>query len=230
MRYLIPFLLGMFFTQIGQSQIYEIGVFVGGSNFIGDVGATNYISPNQTAFGAIFKWNRSPRHSFRASVIYSNIEGLDSKSDDPRRIERGYSFDNSLFEISAGMEFTFLDFDLHDGTKMATPYLYTGLSMAHHDNYFFNASGVYSSEDTTSWAYGIPIVLGIKSNVLENFILGFEVGVRYTFSDELDGSVPDAEYRQQPFSFGNTNSNDWYVFTGFTITFTFGEKPCYCSY
>ena len=229
MRHLIPFLLGMFFTQIGQSQIYEIGVFVGGSNFIGDVGATNYISPNQTAFGGIFKWNRSPRHSFRASIIYSNIEGIDSKSDDPRRIERGYSFDNSLFEISAGMEFTFLDFDLHDATKKATPYLYTGISMAHHDNYYFNAIGVYTSEDTTSWAYGIPMVLGFKSNVLENFILGVEVGARYTFSDELDGSVPDAEYRE-PFSFGNTNSNDWYVFSGFTITYTFGEKPCYCSY
>lgn len=219
----------MFFTQIGQSQIYEIGVFVGGSNFIGDVGATNYISPNQTAFGGVFKWNRSPRHSLRASIIFSNIEGLDSKSDDPRRIERGYSFDNSLFEISAGMEFTFLDFDLHDGTKKATPYLYTGISMANHDNFYFNANGVYTSEDTTSWAYGIPMVLGFKSNVLENFILGFEVGVRYTFSDELDGSVPDAEYRE-PFSFGNTNSNDWYVFTGFTITFTIGEIPCYCSY
>jgi hypothetical protein len=229
MRYLIPFLLGMFITQIGQSQIYEIGVFVGGSNFIGDVGATNYISPNQTAFGGIFKWNRSPRHSLRASVIYSNIEGLDSKSDDPRRIERGYSFDNSIFEISAGMEFTFLDFNLHYGTKKATPYLYTGISMANHDNYYFNASGVYTSEDTTSWAYGIPMVLGFKSNVLENFILGFEVGARYTFSDELDASVPDAEFRE-PFSFGNTNSNDWYVFTGFTVTFTFGEKPCYCSY
>lgn len=229
MRYLIPFLLSMFFTQIGQSQIYEIGVFVGGSNFIGDVGATNYISPNQTAFGGIFKWNRSPRHSFRASVIYSNIEGLDSKSDDPRRIERGYSFDNSIFEISAGMEFTFLDFNLHEGTKKATPYLYTGISMAHHDNFYFNARGVYTSEDTTSWAYGIPIVLGFKSNVLENFILGFEVGARYTFSDELDASVPDAEFRES-FSFGNTNSNDWYVFTGFTVTFTFGEKPCYCVY
>jgi len=90
MRYSILFLIGMFFTQLGQSQIYEVGVFVGGSNFIGDVGATTYISPNQTAFGAVFKWNRSARHSLRASLIYSNIEGLDSKSDDPRRLERGY--------------------------------------------------------------------------------------------------------------------------------------------
>lgn len=230
MRYLIPFLLSMLFSQIGQSQIYEVGVFIGGSNFIGDVGATNYISPNQTAFGGIFKWNRSPRHSLRASVMYTNIEGQDSKSDDPRRIERGYSFKNSLFEISAGLEFTFLDFDLHDGTKKATPYLYTGISMANHDNYYFNAGGVYTSEDTTSWAYGIPMVLGFKSNIFENFVLGIEVGARYTFSDELDGSVPDAAYRQDSYSFGNTNSNDWYVFSGFTITYTFGEKPCYCNF
>ena len=229
MRYSILFLIGMFFTQLGQSQIYEVGVFVGGSNFIGDVGATTYISPNQTAFGAVFKWNRSARHSLRASLIYSNIEGLDSKSDDPRRLERGYSFDNSLLEISAGMEFTFLDFDLHDGTKKTTPYLYTGISMANHDNYYFSPTGVYTSEDTTSWAYGIPMVLGVKTTFLDNFILGFEIGARYTFTDELDGSVPDAQYRQQ-FSFGNTNSNDWYVFSGFTITYTFGVKPCYCNF
>ena len=28
--------------------------------------------------------------------------------------------------------------------------------------------------------------------------------------------------------FGNTNNKDWYVFTGFTLTYTFGNKPCYC--
>jgi hypothetical protein len=229
MRYLILFLLSMFFIQPGQSQIYEVGVFVGGSNFIGDVGATNYISPNQTAFGAIFKWNRSARHSLRASLIYSKIEGLDSKSDDPRRIERAYSFDNNLLEISAGMEFTFFDFDLHDGEKKITPYLFTGISMANHDNYFFTSNGVYVSEDTTSWAYGIPMVLGVKTTFLDNFVLGFELGARYTFSDELDGSVPDAKHREN-LSFGNINSNDWYVFTGFTLTYTFGVKPCYCYY
>jgi hypothetical protein len=78
----------MFFVQTSQSQIYEVGVFVGGSNFIGDVGATNYISPNQTAFGGIFKWNQSPRHSFRASILFSNIECHDSKSDEERLFKR----------------------------------------------------------------------------------------------------------------------------------------------
>ena len=30
----------------------------------------------------------------------------------------------------------------------------------------------------------------IKSNEFENIILGFEVGARYTFTDNLDGSFP----------------------------------------
>ena len=29
--------------------------------------------------------------------------------------------------------------------------------------------------------------------------------------------------------FGNINNNDWYVFTGLTISFTFGDLPCYCK-
>ena len=29
-------------------------------------------------------------------------------------------------------------------------------------------------------------------------------------------------------SFGNDN-NDWYIFSGITISFTFGDLPCYCK-
>ena len=75
MRYLILFLLSMFFVQTSHSQIYEVGMFAGGSNFIGDVGATDYIAPNTPAFGLLLKWNRSPRHSWRVSLIYADLEG-----------------------------------------------------------------------------------------------------------------------------------------------------------
>ncbi|HNU59994.1 MAG TPA: DUF6089 family protein, partial [Aquaticitalea sp.] len=176
------------------------------------------------------KWNRSPRHSFRASAIFSKLEGMDSKSDDPRRIARGYSFENNIVEFGVGMEFTFFDFDLHSETSKSTPYLYTGITTAKHDNFFFDNNGVLTSENTNSWAYGIPIVLGFKTTTADDMILGFEIGARYTFSDEIDGSMPDSDYRQLHNSFGNTNSNDWYVFTGITLTFTFGKRPCYCNF
>lgn len=229
MRYFLVLIISVFCTQISNSQIYEFGVFAGGSNFIGDVGATNYISPNQLALGGIVKWNRSPRHSFRASVIFSELEGLDSKSSDPRRVERNYSFTNNILEVSLGLEFTFFDFDLHDISTKGTPYLYTGVTTARHDNFYFDDNGVLTSENTNSWAYGIPIVLGYKTMVSPHIILAAEIGARYTFSDEIDGSVPDSDFREQ-FSFGNTNSNDWYVFSGITLTYTFGQKPCYCDF
>jgi hypothetical protein len=73
------------------------------------------------------------------------------------------------------------------------------------------------------------MALGMKSNITNHIILGFEVGARYTFSNELDGSVPDGDFEDQV-SIGNTNSNDWYVFTGFTLTYTFGQRPCYCNF
>lgn len=229
MRYLTIILFSIIFSQTAQSQIYEIGVFGGGSNFIGDVGKTNYISPNQSAFGAILKWNRSPRHSWRVSVIYAGLEGIDAKSDDPRRQERDYSFDNNIFEISAGMEFTFFDFNLHEYDNKTTPYLYTGITSGRHSNFYFDNNGEIVGEGTYSWAFGIPMVLGVKTTLTDHLILGAEIGARYTFSDELDGSVPDFD-NEHPISFGNTNSNDWYVFTGFTLTYTFGRRPCYCDF
>lgn len=229
MRYLILILFSICCAQKVQSQIYEVGFFMGASNFIGDVGATNYIAPNNPAFGGIVKWNRSPRHSFRLTAIFTQLEGIDSKSSDPRRVERGYEFTNNIFELSAGMEFTFFDWNLHSETHKATPYLYTGISAAKYYDKYFDGFGQLQSEKTRSWAYGIPMVLGFKTTTAEDLILAVEVGARYTFSDGIDGSVPDADYREQ-FSFGNTNSNDWYVFTGITLTYTFGQRPCYCNY
>ena len=77
-------------VQFGHAQTYEIGGIVGGSNYIGDVGRTNYIAPKNLAFGGIFKWNRSARHSFRGSVLVAKVLGNDFDSSEPRRKQRGY--------------------------------------------------------------------------------------------------------------------------------------------
>ncbi|MBC3847372.1 hypothetical protein H8K90_13325 [Winogradskyella echinorum] len=229
MRYFLLLLISLFVIENSDAQIYEVGIFAGGSNFIGDIGSTDYISPNRIAYGGIIKWNRSARHSFRATLLYTRLEGYDSKSNDPRRIERDYKFSMRTVEFSAGMEFTFWDFNLHQLGYQGTPYIYSGISALFHPNYYFISNGTQTRENTMSLAYGIPIVLGYKQRISNNLILAGEIGARYTFSDELDGSVPDSENREQ-FSFGNTNSNDWYVFSGITLTYTFGRRPCYCNF
>ncbi|HZW62397.1 MAG TPA: DUF6089 family protein [Flavobacteriaceae bacterium] len=230
MRVLTTVLISIFGVLFCSAQIHEIGGYVGGSNFIGDVGATNYIDPNQLVVGGIYKWNRSTRHAYRASLLFSNLEGIDRNSDDPRRIARDYAFKNQIIELSAGIEYTFFEYDLHDGNTAATPYLYTGITVTHHDNFYFSQTGVRVNENTSSFAYGIPMVIGFKTTFSSRLILGVEIGARYTFSDELDGSVPDSEALIETLSFGNTNNNDWYMFTGLTVTYTFGQNPCFCIY
>ncbi|WP_298138559.1 DUF6089 family protein [Flavobacterium sp.] len=221
--FLILFVFGI--TNL-NAQIHEIGGFLGGSNYIGDIGKTNYINPNEIAFGLIYKWNRSPRHAWRFSLTQANLSGDDAKSGVSGRKQRGYKFKNSITEFSAGLEFNFFDFNLHQMERKMTPYVYTGISYFTY-NELFIISGE-TKKDYGDSTFAIPMIVGIKSNITRNLILGAEVGVRYTLTDNLDGSNPKNE-NLEPLRFGNLNSNDWYVFSGLTLTYTFGEKPCYCA-
>ena len=87
-----------------NAQTYEVGLFAGGANVIGDVGRTNYILPSGPAIGGIFKWNKSKRYAWRASVIYGSFTADDTKSSKSSRVQRGFVIDNSVLEASAGIE------------------------------------------------------------------------------------------------------------------------------
>ena len=209
-----------------HAQIHEVGVFVGGSNYIGDVGLTNYISPNKPAFGLLYKWNKSSRHAYRFSYTQSKIIANDIDSKEPSRFQRGYHFENSIKEVSLGLEFNFFDFNLHKSETKITPYLLSGISYFKYDElYVFNGETI---KDKSESSFAIPLNLGIKSNISRYFVLGLEVGARFTFTDNIDGSNPKNE-NYKTLRFGNINNNDVYLFSGVTLTYTFGEKPCYCA-
>jgi hypothetical protein len=221
----------LFFSMTVHSQIHEVGIFLGRSNFIGDIGPTTYIDPNEPAFGILYKWNKSPRHSYRFSYIQSKLSSNDLDSDEPSRRQRGYRFENDIKEVSLGLEFNFFDFNLHESERKITPYVYSGLIYTQFNGLYFKLpSGQYTTPIflTDHSTIGIPIILGVKSNLSKSLILGLEVGARYTLADEIDGSnTPTKELDDE--EFGNINNNDWYVFSGLTLTYTFGEKPCYCA-
>jgi hypothetical protein len=207
-----------------SAQIHEIGIFAGGSNYVGDVGLTTYISPNEPAIGILYKWNKSPRHSYRFSYTQSKISANDLDSKEPSRNQRGYRFENSIKEVSLGLEFNFFDFNLHEIERKYTPYVYSGISYFRYDELYVVSTETLKESGAGSFA--IPMTLGVKSNVSPHFVLALEVGARYTLTDNLDGSNPKNESLAK---FGNINNNDWYVFSGLTLTYTFGNKPCYCA-
>ncbi|MGO3707403.1 MAG: DUF6089 family protein [Mesonia hippocampi] len=229
MRYLITLISMTLLGYISQAQTYEVGPFLGGANFVGDVGNTNYISPNTLVGGAIFKWNRSARHAFRFSILHTKLKADDADSDEQRRQQRGLSFTNGLTEASLGLEYTFWEWNLHNYKPQLTPYLYTGLTAAFTNHMYIKNNKLTTHSNNTTIA--IPMVIGIKGTLNTKWVLALEIGARYTFTDNIDGSNPKEINAKETFPpFGNPNTNDWYIFTGISLTYSFGRKPCYCIF
>jgi hypothetical protein len=230
MKHLTVIFLVLCCFHTGTSQTYELGGFIGGANVIGDVGNTAYINPNTVAIGGVFKWNRSERHSFRFSAIFAKAEGNDADSKEGRRKQREYSFQNNIKEFSAGLEYTFWEFNLNSGSPAATPYLFTGISYFLYEASYITNTGIYQDYEQAE-AIAIPMVIGYKATLSTKLIAAIEVGARYTFTDDIDGSNPIQNLEDSTdLKFGNQNNNDWYVFTGITFSFTFGREPCYCNF
>lgn len=227
MKRLLIVLLICTFGQLG-AQTYEVGIFAGGANTIGDVGRTNYVLPSDIAVGGLFKWNVAKRYAWRASMIYGKFTADDSKSSTPSRQQRGFVADNSILEVSAGLEFNFVEYNLHKLGPAFTPYLYTGVTYFRYDYNYFDAGRMIDIGQKDG-NFAIPMTVGAKLRLNQFLILGAEIGARYTFTDNLDGSNPkklNVSQQLGNLQFGNIFSDDWYVFSGLTLTYTFGRKPC----
>lgn len=211
-------------VTLAGAQTYEAGLFAGGANNIGDIGRMNYIAPSGPAFGAVFKWNKSKRYAWRAHMIYGRFTADDSKSDMRSRQQRGLRMDNSILEASAGLEFNFVEYNLHKLGPAFTPYLYTGVTYFRYDFNYFDA-GQLIDVGQREGSFAIPMTAGAKMRLNQFLILGLEIGARYTFTDNLDASNPEGS-NFEAFRLGNVFSDDWYVFSGVTLTYTFGRKPC----
>ena len=235
----------IFISNSINSQNNEIGLFFGGTNYIGDVGPTTYINPlpvsnslnNEkssftTVVGILYKKNFSNRFALRLGFNIAEIESNDSwRGSSVYRMERGKNFKNNLQEFHLGLDFNFLEFETSSNDFEFTPYIHTGLSLIRYDALHYpigiNEAQAYGKDNDLAF----PITVGIKMKPLRSFIFGFEVSAKHSFTENLDGSYPkfqDSEiYSQRPF--GSNLSQDWYVYSGFTLTYLFGTYVCDCT-
>jgi hypothetical protein len=232
------FLLAVFScTSHVISQTYEIGPVFGNTAFVGDVGSTHVVNTNdffsldQMSYGLLFRWNRSQRHSFRFSATQLNTYGFDRNSDIVERQNRNLNFETQINELSLGIEYTFWEWDLHSAKRpQFVPYLHTGIAY-YFTNHFARAGNILIESDDLN-GLAIPMTFGAKVTIGRRFVFSAEFSPRYTFTDNMDGSNPSELDSSNAFTeFGNPNSNDWYIFAGFSLTYTFGRKPCYnCTF
>jgi len=229
MKKFILFITFISITMTSNAQIHEIGLFAGGSNYIGDVGPEYYINPNTFMGGIIYKWNKNPRIALRGTFTYTQISSNDADATNEGRKNRALPpFYNTIKELAVGIEFNYFEYNLDDYKKTSTPYIIVEIAA-------FNYSTVTSVTVTpigiTNFNYGsktsfaLPFGIGYKTKLFGDLAVALELRARYTFEDDLDFNNPDIP----SLTFGNPNSNDWYMLTGLSLVYSFGRPPCYAT-
>ena len=226
--------LSLFFITNFYSQKNELGFFFGNSNYIGDIGPTTYVNPFQNAnyvYGIMFRKNFNDRVAARVSFSQSDIGSSDNwKSSVDFRKQRGKDFKNTISEFSLGIDFNFFNFDLSENYFQMTPYIHSGINFFRSSSLNYVTGVNKAVEYNKNSSFSVPITVGYKIKPFNNMILGIEVTANHSFTDNLDGSSPVFEIvnPNSQESFGSNLSQDWYVFTVFTLTYIFGNEPCYC--
>ncbi|MGC4128317.1 MAG: DUF6089 family protein [Bergeyella sp.] len=137
-KYLIlPLFILLLMNAPVKAQRHELGVQMGMSNLVGDIGRTNYMfqPPIAGAFyqygipfygGILYRMNFNPYQTLRFNLGYSHIQFSDGVAKEYYRRNRGLFGTNSIYEADAVFEYNF--FPVNDEQKsMLSPYIFGGI-------------------------------------------------------------------------------------------------------
>lgn len=232
----LPILLGILLMgccRVEAQNRFEIGAFVGGGYYYGDLNPSTPFKNAHPAFGGLVRYNMTDRIAFKGSAILTDLSGeYPSKGVlFPNSTGVGYSFSRTIADVSAQMELNFMSYDhpFISNTRF-TPYLCFGLATTIYKRY---GDEMQNEENKTVFVLSLPFGVGAKYK-LNNWIrIGAEWTFRKTFVDDLDyvggsGIInPD-----DPYGFDEkalTHNNDWYSFTGITVAFSFSRRKTACN-
>ena len=216
------FLALLFCSLFAYAQRHEIGIQLGTSNLIGDVGKTKYINPlpntlnNLSSEGIpfyaaiMYRLNFNPYQSVRFRLAYNHIQFNDGYAQELYRVNRGLYATNSVYEASAIFDYNFLPVN-EEQKSLLSPYIFGGVSGLMYSTSF---SG-------NQFAFAIPFGFGMKYKFNYNWSLFGEFMFRATNTDTLDYSDEN--------NIGNMNSKDWMNSLSLGLSYSFGRPPCYCQ-
>lgn len=205
----------IFFLQVSGafSQGIELGLFLGGSNYYGDL-SNGFIVVGEThpSAGILGRYNLTEKWALKGFVGYGKISGDDKNSSDARDKSRNLSFFSNIYEASVQLEYNLIKNSFrYTKTWGVVPYLFGGIGV-----FNFNPKALYNGKEYELMPLGtegqgtttyndrdkysltqlcIPMGIGIKKRLGHKVSIGFELGVRYTrtnYLDDIGGTYADA--------------------------------------
>ncbi len=207
-----------------SQQKMEFGAFVGFANYQGDL-VQNPIALSETklSYGGFMRYHlKNNKVKLRGNFLYGFISGSDANNADIGLKERGWSFQSNLLEASFVGEYHPFGKSRVGNTgifaRQVSPYVGLGFGIATFTPEVIVTNSadndLFPEQGEKSMSASIPMLVGVRADLLENFSLGAEIGWRATFNDYLDGVSKN----------GNPDKNDWYVMAGLTASFFFGQS------
>ena len=199
----ILFLLSVLFVP---AQRVFIGVAGGLANYNGDLLDKLYHNKLTNGFiGLTVHYELQDQILIRGSYNFARVNGSDIYSEKEYLRMRNLHFESAISEFSIVGEYYL--FNLYE--RRFSPYGFVGLGLFHFNPYAYDSlerkvflkplstegQGIYPDKKPYSlWQPTIPIGGGVKFAISENLRIGFEIGIRKTFTDYLDDvstSYPD---------------------------------------
>ncbi len=192
-------LIFVLFIAFGSKAQLEVGVFGGGSFYMGDLNPNKPFQMSKLAYGFLGRYNLNSRWAIKLNVY----KGVLNADDDVSNYITGRSleFKSSLWEVGAVGEFNFLQYFTGSAKDYFTPYIFGGIAMVYNRPKVglstlrdFGTEGQdYSAyinyEDRPEYSFfnfAIPFGLGIKYSFSKRIAATIEWGMRKTFTDYLD--------------------------------------------
>ena len=192
------------FLSFANAQRHEIGVQMGMSNLVGDIGRTNYIfqkpiGGSLTDYGLpfygglLYRMNFNPYQSARLNLGFSNIQFDDRYAKENYRRMRKLWGTNSIFSADLLFEYNFLPVN-DEQRSMLSPYIFGGVSGMYMNaaNPELNIKSATEIEvsytQKKEFTMGVPFGIGLKYKFNYNWALSGEFLFRPTFSDKVDYS------------------------------------------
>ena len=213
--------LFLFINNKVLSQFLEPGIGLGILSYSGDLKRGYSLSSASLGLEIFQRLNLSKHISVKGGIKRGSIKG-EEKILDALSKRRNYSFKSKVNEFSTKIEYNFLDYFDETGEKIFTPYLFLGLGVNMLKNIEKNNLKI---SEKNKLNLILPFGIGFKYLYKNRFSLGLEFEIKKTFTDEID-NLESNELLIKNFNYGNPNSNDYYYFTGFTISYILYTIPC----
>ncbi len=207
----LPFIFSFYLSTFAQSEYSnvqqgEFGVTAGAAHYFGDLNTRVNINRPKPALGIFYRKQFNNYLGMRVSLHYAQLGYSDIYSKNTYQQARNLSFNTDIIELAVQGDFNFFKYVPGNPEFSFTPYVTFGVGVFSYNPYaYLNDKKIFlrplgtegqninyrGADGVVRKPYGstaicIPLGIGVKYSINNNYNVSFQIAHRLTTTDYLD--------------------------------------------